>query len=433
MRKKATARRTGRRPDAAVVAVGDELISGRADSNGPAVAGELEAAGLETRIRLVQPDDVRRLAGNLRRLLQEHDVVVLTGGLGPTQDDVTRAAAALALHRSLRFKPAAWRAIQRRLRRMRRRIPDSNRRQAWIPRGAELLANTRGTAPGFFLRAGGRKILAALPGPPRECLPMLRRQLLPRLRRMFATRGPAVYRGQWRCCGLPEAGLQERLGPEFSGADQPELGFLLDEPGEILVILTVRGLPAGEARARLRRGGRRIKRLLGENCVGRAEVSLPAAVGRRLLALRQTLAVAESCSGGLVCRRVTSVPGSSRYFLEGAVAYSNAAKIARLGVAAGLLRRHGAVSPETAEAMAAGIRRASGADWGLAVTGIAGPGGGTRTKPVGTVHLGVSGPGVKRSVSLRLWAEDRETVQRRAAASALDLLRRQLTRRPARA
>jgi nicotinamide-nucleotide amidase len=415
-------------PFAAVLSIGDELLRGLPDTNGPAIQAELAACGLETRCREVVGDSLPEIADALRRLLADYAVVICCGGLGPTQDDLTRLAAARALKRPLAFHAPAWRAIQARFRRMQRRPDPVNRVQAMIPSGSTLLPNAWGTAPGFWLQVRGG-CFAALPGPPNECLPMLRRSVLPRLRSVSGPHGFGVRRAGLRVCGRGEADLQAKLGPMFPPSGQPELSFLLDEPGEILVTLTVRGMDALLARTLLRQGIARIRRLLGADCVGDARRSLPEAAGRLLSAQGRTLAVAESCTGGLICRRLTSVPGSSRYFREGVVAYHNQAKLTRLGVPQPLLAKHGAVSEPVAAAMAAGIRRTSGADWGVSVTGIAGPGGGTKAKPVGLVCLGLAGPGPTRIVRTVRFLGERDVVQRRSATLALDLLRRQLLRR----
>jgi nicotinamide-nucleotide amidase len=412
-------------PTAAILAVGDELLEGCQDTNGPALSESLEARGVEIKARLVLPDDLEIVARRVREELQQHALVLLCGGLGPTQDDITRAAVAQALGLRLEFVPAAWRAIQARFRRMRWVLPENNRVQAMMPHGAQLLPNARGTAPGFLVRSGKRWI-AALPGPPHECLAMFARELLPRLQQALKLRGRCLHRVGLRTCGLGESALQEILGPAFARPGLPELGFLLDEPGEILVKLTVRDPDPRRARMVLRRGRRLIQDRLGLDVVGDAAQTLPAVVGSLLAARRQTLAIAESCTGGLLSRSVTSVAGSSRYFREGIVAYANAAKIRHLGVSPALLARHGAVSEATAAAMAAGLRRRSGADWTLAVTGVAGPGGGTRAKPVGTVCFGLAGPGCRPEARTLHFLGGRDLIQRRSATLALDWLRRRL-------
>lgn len=408
-----------------MLAIGDELLTGIQDTNGPGIAGRLQAAGFVPAVRMVVPDDQPAIARSLKSLLAAHDLVVMCGGLGPTQDDLTRQAAAEVLGCPLEFHNRWWQNLERRFLRRGRSLAPNNRIQAMIPKGAKILPNPLGTAAGFCVRMG-KCWVAALPGPPRECLPMLETQLLPSLQKSLHLAGPGIHRCWLRTCGLSESGLQALLGPIYQQPDMPELGFLLDEPGEILVGLTVRALPEDQARRRLARGCRRARAALGVDYVAEGRVSLPAAVGRLLARKQQTLAVAESCTGGLVCRRLTSIPGSSRYFLEGAVTYANTAKSSRLGVPKALLARTGAVSEAIAMAMATGMRRRSHADWALAVTGIAGPGGGTIDKPVGLVHIALTGPaGRAETQTLHLW-DERDYIQRRSATAALDLLRRNL-------
>lgn len=410
---------------AAVVVIGNEILDGRQDTNGPAVEAALTAWGWEARARLVLPDDGALVTDSVAALLQKHDAVIACGGLGPTQDDVTRQACAAALKAPLAFYPSAWRAIQARFRRFNRPCTETNRIQAMAPRGAEMLPNPHGTAPGFFY-AQGKKILAALPGPPRELLPMLEKQLGPRLRARCAGNTAQRIRRVYRVCGVGESELQAWLGPLSQNAAWPELGFLLDEPGEILVILTARDAEPQVAQTRLQQALKDIRQMLGPHFIGEARETLPGAIGKRLRQRHETLAVAESCTGGLVSRRITGVPGASEYFLEGVIAYSNDAKIKRLQVPPDLLARHGAVSEPVALAMARGVRRTAGAAWGLATTGIAGPGGGSRAKPVGTVCLALVGPGKKTWVQTQRFLGERELVQRRAATAVLDALRRHL-------
>jgi nicotinamide-nucleotide amidase len=375
--------------------------------------------------RLVLPDRLGAVSAGVAGLLRQHDLVITCGGLGPTQDDVTRQACARALKVPLEFKPAAWLAILARFRRFNRPCTENNRIQAMVPRGAEVLANPHGTAPGFFYAQAG-KMVAALPGPPRELVPMLEKQLGPRLRAQVPAGVPRRLRRVYRVCGVGESELQAWLGPLSENPAWPELGFLLDEPGEILVILTAREASGPVAQKRINLALREIKALLGPHFVGDARETLPQHVGKILGHRRQTLAVAESCTGGLVSRRLTGVAGASQYFLEGAVTYSNAAKVKRLQVPPALLTRMGAVSEPVALAMARGIRLTSGADWGLATTGIAGPGGGSRLKPVGTVCLAIAGPGKTAWVKTQRFLGEREFVQRRAASTILDELRRRL-------
>ncbi len=408
---------------AGVIVIGDELLDGRRDTNGPTVEATLTTWGIDPRARLVLPDALDAVAEGVASFVRQFDVVITCGGLGPTQDDVTRAAVAQAVGRPLEFREDAWRTVQARFKLFKRPCTESNRSQAWVPKGSVLLLNPNGTAPGFFYRSS-RALVAALPGPPRELIPMLEKQLGPKLRACLPVNRSKRFRRSFRVCGLGESHLQDLLGPLSQQPGWPELGFLLDEPGEILVILTVRERSAATARTILQQAQRAIREKVGAHWVGDAEATLSAAVGALLLQRGQTLAVAESCTGGWLAHRITSDPGCSAYFKEGVIAYSNETKIKRLRVSRRLLSQKGAVSEPVALAMAEGVRTTSGADWGVATTGIAGPGGGTPSKPVGTVCLACAGPrGARWVQTVQLWGE-RHLVQRRAATLVLDQLRR---------
>lgn len=398
---------------AVLIAVGSELLRHRSDSNSLEIARQLSRLGVETERRLVLPDDVKTVALAVRRHLRPGTLVVASGGLGPTSDDVTRQAVALATHRALEYHPGLMRQIEARFQKRRIPMPVINRVQALIPRGALALPNAWGTAPGFLLDSGSGWV-AALPGPPAECLAMCERRLLPALRHLRLAGRP---RGEQhvRVCGFSESELMMLLAP---GAKLlGDWGVTLEEPGEFLLHLY-------GTRAELAARQRRLKRVLGDGLVDSQGRRLEEAIGSLLKQRGETLAVAESCTGGRIAGRLTSVPGSSKYFLEGVVAYANAAKTRRLGVPQSLLARHGAVSAQTAERMAQGVRRGAGADWGLAVTGLAGPGGGSKAKPVGLVYLGLAGPGrPARHLRLLLGLGDREHMQRRTATLALNALR----------
>lgn len=390
-----------------VLSTGTELLRGRTlDENFTWLARELERAGLPVRHHQTVDDHLERLVAAIRLAAARSDVVLLTGGLGPTEDDFTRRAAAEAFRRPLVFRPDLWRRIRARLRRHRGRRVPTQRRQAWLPRGAEPLPNDYGSAPGFALRQDG-VFFAALPGPPGEMRPMFRQQVLPRLRR-----APDFLLWEGKAFGLPEAAVDQivrRVVGRQASYGVTVRGGLVD--------ICVR--VEGPRRTRLLRDlSRRLRAALGIHFL---ESDLPETVARRLRQTRTTLAVAESCTGGLISHLLTGVPGISEVFLEGVVTYSNASKIRRLGVPERLLERHGAVSAPVARAMALGVARTAGADLGLAVTGIAGPGGGSPAKPVGLCFLAVG-----ERVERRLFGGDRRMIQMRAAQTALDLLRRTL-------
>lgn len=390
-----------------ILSTGTELLRGRGiDTNAAWLARELEAAGLEVRHRQVVDDHLGRLVDALKLAAARSDIILMTGGLGPTEDDLTRAAAAEAFHRELAFRPELWHRIQERFRRAKVRMAAIHRRQAFIPRGARALPNPHGSAPGFALRQDG-VFFAALPGPPREMRPMFLRYVLPRLPRRADT-----LDWEGRSFGVPEATVDEIVRPIVGR--RAAYGLTV-QGGQVTIWLRAEGPGRARTIADL---SRRIRRALGESFY---EGDLHEVVARRLIETRTTFAVAESCTGGLVAHRLTEVPGVSAVFLEGVVAYSNASKVRLLGVPEDLLRRHGAVSEEVARAMALGVARRSGAALGAAVTGIAGPGGGTPAKPVGLCYMAV-GERVERKV----FSGERSFVKERAAMHVLDMVRRAL-------
>ena len=404
-------------PKAALVCVGSELLAGQVNTHQAWLSLRLRRAGFEVSGETSVPDDVEPIAAALRRALAEADAVIVCGGLGPTFDDVTREAAAKALGRALTFKPALWTAILERFARHKMTVPAENKRQALLIAGAEVLDNLNGSAPGQRLRARGRTLLL-LPGPPTEMYPMFE-SALPRLARDHA-RGVFTASFSIRLSGVPESVADEKLDPVR--ARWPKARFtILASGGEVSFHADSRESSPRAARAARALLRREILAAVGEFAHGEGDATLEAALGARLKAEGLTLAAAESCTGGLLAGRITSVPGASAYFLGGLVAYADSVKIRRLGVPARLLAARGAVSAECAAALARGARRAIGADIGLSITGIAGPGGGTKKKPVGLVFVAVCGP--KRAQAVRRLEINgpREAVRARAVTAALRL------------
>jgi nicotinamide-nucleotide amidase len=358
----------------------------------------------------------------MRLAMSRADIVLMTGGLGPTEDDLTRDVLAAVLGRPLALDPRVLSAIEQRFAHRRVAMPENNRKQAMVPEGAEVLHNPRGTAPGLWVRQG-RSALVCMPGVPSEMKPMLLDQVIPRLRTAFDIRSRIVSR-VLKTCGISESALDERIGDYFRDMRNPTIGVLA-HAGEIHVRLTCKGEDPGEIAARLDALEEKIRARLGHLVFGRDDEKLEAVVGRLLRARQSTLAVAESCTGGLIASRLTDVPGSSDYFERGVVAYSLEAKRRLLNVPADLLERHGAVSLAVARAMATGVRKTSGAALGLATTGIAGPGGGTPDTPVGLVCAALAWDGGDGAREFRLLG-DREQVKYRGAQMALEMLRRHL-------
>ena len=368
----------------------------------------------------VVPDDRSILEETLRTALGRYRYVVVCGGLGPTTDDLTRFAAASVLGVPLVEDGTSLASIESRFRTRGIEMPAVNRRQALIPEGAAALPNPAGTAPGVLARTGTGAWLVLLPGPPSELVAMFDQEVRPRLERQM----PRIARGvreTLMVAGLPESVLQERILDLTPARDAPDQIAILASRGEIEI--RVSG-PAGRAAAVRRLADRMAERLAPAVFSRTAGEHLEHAVGRMLAERRERAAFAESLTGGLVAERLTRVPGSSAWFDLGVVAYANEAKQDLLAVPEVVLRAHGAVSEPVAMAMADGARRRSGNAWGVAVTGIAGPGGGSAEKPVGLVWAAVSGP-VSRA-SRFLLPGDRSLVRQLAATAALDLLRKSL-------
>lgn len=415
---------------AAVVAVGTELLStDRLDTNSLRIAELLERYGVDLVAKSVCGDDEEAIAREIERRLDEAELVLVSGGLGPTADDVTREAAAAALGRPLVEDPTVWSAIVERFASFGRTPSENNRRQCQVIEGARVLDNPRGTAPGILCELPGERALVLLPGVPVELEGLLARHVEPWL----ATRagGAAVEYATLKTAMRPESDVDRLLEPAYREFGRAPI-TVLAAPGEVRVRLTVRGVES-ERRALLAAMRSRVRGLLGDAVfTEEAGTSLEAVVGALLAARGLTLATAESCTGGLLAERLTRIPGSSAYFLGGVVAYSNASKRRDLAVDEELLARHGAVSEPVARALAEGARRRFGAELGVGITGVAGPGGGSEEKPVGTVHVALAGPGEAIEHRRLRFPGDRERVRWFAAQGALEMVRRRLlgTERP---
>ncbi len=405
-----------------ILATGEEIRSGElVDSNSAYIARKLEAAGIAVSRHISVGDDMTALVGVLREIGNRSRIAVVTGGLGPTEDDLSAAAAADAAGVPLEINPRALEEIERFFANRRRLMSDSNKKQALLPKGSILLSNPIGTAPGFSLKIG-RCTFFFLPGVPAEMKRMLEEQVLPRLtadasehRSLCLTRTLSTF-------GFPEAAVGERLAGVAERIPGVRLGLRARFP-EIQVKLYAYGRADQNLENALDEVAALVADRLGKRVLSLEGHPMETVVGRLLAEQNATLAVAESCTGGLISHRLTQVPGSSGYFLFSAVTYSNASKTAILGVDPKTVERFGAVHEETAKAMAQGVRRIAGADLGLSTTGIAGPGGGTPEKPVGTVCIGLaSGKGVfaKR---LHFNFGSRRMHKAIFAQSALDILR----------
>jgi len=407
-----------------LLTIGDELLLGfTIDTNGAHLARELAAVGIEVPRRATVRDDASDIAAAVREALDRTGAVVTTGGLGPTSDDNSKAAVAALFGRDMHLdeRHLAW--MEERWRtRFKRPLPASNRAQAMIPDGARVLRNNHGSAPGIWLEDQRGRWVAMLPGVPREMRGMLGDTLLPLLR----TRGgrTVVQSLTLRTTGVAESMLADWIDGIDGGFPGLDLAYLPGLDG-VDLRLTSRGRPADEARAALAEAARRLRERIGVPIYGEGDTDLAAVVLDLCRARDLRVGVAESCTGGLVGARLTAVPGSSDVVLGGVIAYHNDVKVALLGVSPDDLTAHGAVSEPVVRQMATGVRAATGVAVGLAVTGIAGPGGGTPEKPVGTVWIAADVEWNVRSVGLRLWG-DRDEIRRRSAQAVLDLLRRVL-------
>lgn len=410
---------------AAVLSIGTELTRGElVNTNAAWLSEELTTLGAEVVSHLTIADDHDTIVRSVRALSQQVDVIVSTGGLGPTTDDLTAAAVASASGVALRTDRASLEAIRRRYEARGREMTASGARMAELPEGATALSNSAGTAPGFTLELGSCQLFV-LPGVPREMRAIFQEEVLPRIASKVERTSHQIH---LRLFGLPESVVGDRLvGLE---AEHPGLTLGYRASGvEIEVKVHIRAGSAALAEELAERVADRVRERLGDVVFGDREDSFARVVGEALRARGLTLALAESCTGGLVGELITAVPGSSDYLLLDAVTYSNAAKSAVLGVSPEILRAHGAVSAETAVAMAQGVRRLAGADLAVAITGIAGPGGGSEDKPVGTVWLALSTAN-ETWVTRHRFGGDRDQVRVHAAYVALDLVRRCAARLP---
>ena len=373
----------------AILTIGNELTGGRIqDSNTALIARTAKARGWQVPVMMSVGDQADAIGGALKHVLSLADAVIVTGGLGPTADDITTAAVAQAFGLELYTDEAVLAPVRGIFERYRLKWTDNNAKQACFPAGAEGIPNPSGTAAGFAVRTDG-KIVAVIPGVPAEVQRMLPEGVLPLLAKAFPGAAPFVRSRTLKTYGLSEAGADQALAGLDLAARGVDVGFYPNFP-ENHIALTVRHEREAAADRLLEEAVRNVESRLARHIFARDDETMEGAVGALLTEQGRTIAVAESCTGGLIADRLTDVPGSSVYFERGLVTYSNLAKQDLLGVPDDILRRHGAVSEETARLMAEGVRRIAGTDLGLASTGIAGPTGGTEDKPVGTVFIALA-------------------------------------------
>jgi nicotinamide-nucleotide amidase len=405
---------------AEIIAVGSELLTpDRVDTNSLFLTQRLNHLGIAVARKTLVGDQHDHVRDAFRCALDRCDLVISSGGLGPTLDDLTREAVAELLGRKLVLNSSVLQNIEARFRRLGRTMPEVNKRQAMVPEGADLLENSRGTAPGLWLETAGR-IIVLLPGPPHELKAMFTDKVEPRLERVAGT--TRLFYREMRTAGLTESEVEQRTSPIYTQYEDVQT-TILTAPGEIQLHLRYWSSDYARAERTLNEMVERLSFALGENVFTSNGQSLEEIVAHELTLNQATVATAESCTGGLLAERLTRVPGSSSYFLGGVVCYSNDLKTAWADVPAELIESKGAVSPEVAQALAEGIRRRIGATLGIGITGIAGPSGGSPEKPVGLVYIALADANGSRDRTLR-FPGDRERIRWHASQAALDMLRR---------
>ncbi|MEP6944594.1 MAG: competence/damage-inducible protein A [Acidobacteriota bacterium] len=407
---------------AEIIAIGSELLTPtKTDTNSLWLTERLNDIGVEVMLKTIVGDDGARLEEVVRDAMKRSDVVITTGGLGPTEDDITRQCTANAVCRTLVYHDEIEGHLRDRFRLWGRDMPDINKRQAFVIDGSEILPNPNGSAVGMLV-AMDSHLLIVLPGPPRENQPMFLEHVFARLK---AIAGEFfVNRRILKVSGMGESAVDEIAAPIYTTYPTVQTSILFNK-SDVEIHLAAHAANADEAAETADELAGKLAAALGVAVFSTHGEKIEAVVGSLLLRRNETVSVAESCTGGLIGERLTEVPGSSAYFIEGAVTYSNAAKIRTLGVPEAVIDEFGAVSSQCAEAMAKGMREYAGTDHAISVTGIAGPDGGTESKPVGTVYIGYSGPGGTFSKKMVL-PGDRYLIRWRSSHAALDLLRRQL-------
>lgn len=409
---------------ATIVSVGTELASGQCiDTNSAWIAARLTGAGVQVSHHVTVGDDQADLADAVCSALHSCQLVIITGGLGPTLDDLTREALAEALESPLAEDAEALRQVEAFFARWQRPMPESNRRQAMIPGGCGVIPNPRGTAPGIHYTCGDTHLFA-LPGVPGEMKLMFEQSVTPVLAKAAA--GRCTFLRRLSCFGIPEAKLGDILADMMVRDRNPLVGTTASE-----AVLSVRILATGadeaEARRLLDADAAAVGERLGAFIFGEEEETLQDAVAKLLIQQRKTVATAESCTGGLLAKCLTDIAGSSAYFLRGFITYSNEAKVQDLGVPADIIAAHGAVSEEVAKALAEGCRRRTGSDFALSITGIAGPSGGSPEKPVGLVYIALASDEPCEVKRVLLGDHlTRNEVRDRACKAALNMLRLRL-------
>ena len=443
---------------AEIIAIGSELLTPeKTDTNSLWLTGKLNEIGVEVKLKTIVGDDSARLEATIRDAVKRSDIVITTGGLGPTEDDITRTVSAQAIDRELVFHEDIVENLRVRFRAWGREMPEINKRQAYVIEGAEILPNPNGSAVGMMINvtqasrlqdrarpasvSKNEEVLSAgrtqdsrrddcatliiLPGPPRENQPMFNDFVFSKLKEKS---GKVIFRKRiLKVSGLGESAIDEAIAPIYSSYKNVSTSILFNK-SEVEVHLTAQGKVDSEADALNEEIAAKIVEKLGIAVFSTSGEEMEEVVGKLLTKSGKTLSVAESCTGGLISQRLTDIAGSSRYFIEAVIAYANEAKINNLDVAPEIIEQHGAVSAETAEAMAKGMREKAKTDYAISITGIAGPSGGTEEKPVGTVFIGYADETLVKSFKIVL-PGDRYLIRWRSSQAALDYLRRQILKK----
>ena len=405
------------------ISIGNELLNGQTtDTNASWLAGRLFEMGIPTVGGWTIPDEINRVLDALHTAAKQADIILVTGGLGPTDDDLTRQAVADYLGFELEFHPEILNQLEDFFAKRGRVMAETNRCQAFIPAGCEILDNPIGTAPGFWCQKE-KAVIAVMPGVPVEMKRMFDEQVVHRIRSIHT--GAVIAGGKVRCFGPGESTLAQKLGDLMDRGRNPLINCTCGS-GEILVHIIAQAENRKTAEVMIDEDKKMLSALLGDWVYGYNDRSLPESVGDLLRKTSRTIATAESCTGGIIAKMITDVPGASDCFNYGWVTYSNDAKVDQLGVGPVLINEHGAVSEAVAEAMAIGARQKSGADLAVAVTGIAGPGGGSEQKPVGLVYIAVSSKNGCETRNFHFTRNDRDFIRTRTAQTALDMLRAML-------
>ena len=407
---------------AEIIAIGSELLTPtKTDTNSLWLTEKLNEIGIEVKLKTIVGDDKMRLEETIRDALKRSDIVISTGGLGPTEDDITRIVSAQAIGRELIYLEELEQDLRERFRKWGHEMPEINKRQAFVIESAEVLPNPNGSAVGMLVEIG-EKILVILPGPPRENQPMFTNFILPKLREKA---GEIYVRRRFlRVSGLGESAVDEAFAPIYKSYPKVETSILFNK-SEIEIHLSAQSNSEAEADKILDELAAKIAEKLGVAVFAMNGETMEEIIGNLLKRQGKTLSVAESCTGGLIGERITEVSGSSAYYIEGAITYANDAKIRSLSVPKELIENFGAVSAEVAQAMAHGMKEKAKTDYAISVTGIAGPSGGSEDKPVGLVFIGYADEKQVKSFKIIL-PGDRYLVRWRASSAALDYLRRQI-------